>query len=75
MSSPDSSQPSEPSAPSTAIQLETVTAIQLEENTEASRAESQGVKESIAEAKPTSKYNIKLIQGMRHLLLSLWTLN
>ena len=54
MSSPDLSQPSDPSAP--AIELETVTVGQMEEeteNTEASSAESD--KESNAEAKPTSK--------------------
>ena len=53
MSSTDSSQPCDPSAPAPAIQLETVTARQVEEDTEASSAESD--KESNAEAKPTSK--------------------
>ena len=38
MSSPDLSQPSDPSAPAPAIQLETVTARQAEENTEAPSA-------------------------------------
>ena len=40
MSSTDSSQPCDPSAPAPAIQLETVTARQVEEDTEASSAES-----------------------------------
>ena len=53
MSSPDSSQPSDPSA----IQLETVTASQVED-TAASRAESD--KKINAEAKITSKYNLEL---------------
>ena len=55
MSSQDSSQPSDPLVPSTAIQLETVTACQVED-TEASNTGSD--KESNAEAKPTSKYNL-----------------
>ena len=57
MSSPDSSQPSDPSAP--AIQLETVTASQVAEDVEASSAESN--KESNAEAKPTSEHSIELM--------------
>ena len=52
MSSPDSSQPSDPSAPAPAIELETVTSRQVED-TEASNTGSD--KESNAEAKPTSK--------------------
>ena len=55
MSSPDSSQPSDPSA----IQLETVTASQVAEDVEASSAESN--KESNAEAKPTSEHSIELM--------------
>ena len=52
MSSPDSSQPSDPSAP--AIQLETVTARQVED-TEASSAESD--KKSNAKAKQSKPLN------------------
>ena len=55
MSSPDSSQPSDPLVPSPAIELETVTACQ-EEDTEASSAESD--KESNEEAKPASKITL-----------------
>ena len=49
MSSPDSSHPSDPLVPAPAIELETVTARQMEEDTEASRAESD--KESNADEK------------------------
>ena len=56
MSSPDSSQPSDPLVPSPAIELETVTACQVEEDTEASSAESD--KESNEEAKPASKITL-----------------
>ena len=51
MSSPDSIQPTDPLAP--AIQLETVTARQRKENTEASNTGTD--KKSNAEAEPTSK--------------------
>ena len=59
MSSPDLSQPGDPSVTSTAIELETITTLQVEEDTEASRAKSN--KKSNAEAKPTSKYKLELI--------------
>ena len=54
MSSPDLSQPGDPSDTAPAIELETVTARQ-EEDTEASSAESDK-----GEAKPTSKYKLEL---------------
>ena len=70
MSSPASSQPSDPLVPAPAIELETVTARQVEEDTEASRAESDtrkiqlnfpwSDKKSNTEAKPTSRQNLEL---------------
>ena len=59
MSSTDSSHPSDPSAPASAIELETVTALKVEEDTEDTEAERN--KESNSEAKPTSELNIELI--------------
>ena len=58
MSSPDLTHPSDPLAPGPAIELETVTAHQVEdtENTEASSAESDN--ESNDKAKQ-SKYNLE----------------
>ena len=59
MSSPDSNQPSDPLVPAPAIQLETVTARQVED-TEASSALgwTESIMKSNTEAKPTSKITL-----------------